>query len=289
MIKWLFSSALLINLFAWAWLSSDFYEKRERVMREEGLTGGAVVEIVLLSELDVLPANQLLSIKKLGPFGNVLAAPAGSPPVSSEGLQEGLVGASEFQMEGEGRESGLSALEDVLEEASLLEGASGEDFSCVALGYFDKKTDASRLVEKLKVAADVVARINSVNQSVRRYLVYIPPFSRRVDAEKKRSELRKRGIRSALYYAGELRNGLSLGLFGSRENADRSYEGLRAAGYEVLMREVVTGVVRYQIEIEGLVAAKLSQQFWNDIAERFPYVSRGESVCAEMSTVESSK
>ena len=148
------------------------------------------------------------------------------------------------------------------------------------LGFFNKKEDANSLLAELKEKTGVEGRIRKVVESVIRYLVYIPPFESQSIAKEKQMELGKAGVRSSLYYKGDLKNGLSLGYFGSRLNAERHYNNLQAAGYKVMREIVETPFDRYQIELLGQDDSKLSQFFWQDMAKAFPNVVREKGVCS---------
>jgi hypothetical protein len=148
------------------------------------------------------------------------------------------------------------------------------------LGPFDKEQDANELSKKLQDTVAVASTVNTVVEGLVRYLVYMPPFDARAMAKEKQAELREAGIRSSLYYKGDLKNGLSLGYFGSRQNAERRYKDLLAADYRVELKVVETKVNRYWIELQGRDDSRLSQRFWQDIAREFPNVTREEVKCS---------
>lgn len=93
---------------------------------------------------------------------------------------------------------------------------------CVELGPFANETQARNLVDGLvnnELSAKYEAR-NEIGRTV--FWVYLPPAETRTQAIQTLGDLRGRGIDSFLIeQVGDIRNGISLGVFNERESAFR--------------------------------------------------------------------
>jgi len=302
MIKWLLLSALTVNLLSFFWFSSQ----SKVLSGQEASTGlwqnELAGEVVLLSELEVFPSARQApaiedpvieggSVERSRQDGaDVRAITSPIEPLSAnvdaqidDDRFPGLV-ANQQAGERADLQEGLQVKDILSEQAPKLEALpspkSEPALQCVLVGRFDKEQDARGMLEKLQDTVGVAAKLNAVVEGLVRYLVYMPPFDSRVMAKERQEALKEAGIRSSLYYKGDLKNGLSLGYFGSRQNAERRYEDLVAAGYEVVLKVAETQITRYWLELQGRDDAKLSQQFWRDMAQTFPDAGREEVACS---------
>ncbi|MBQ0721477.1 MAG: SPOR domain-containing protein [Gammaproteobacteria bacterium] len=286
MIKWLMVCALSVNFLAFFWFASQ--DDMSLAQKGANFTSkaGQASEIVLLSELEIIPQARILSVIEavevegldelaLGPSPSTLAA-------DRIGAQT-IAGDSQFELDANEPVGGNSSFaEGALDKGVLSEHKPEPELLCVRFGRFDSEQDANDLLAELKQTVGVGAIANAVTEGLVRYLVYMPPFETRAMAKLKQSALQEEGFRSSLYYKGELKNGLSLGYFGSRSYADRRYGALVDAGHGVALKTVEMRVVRYWIVLEGREAAKLSRHFWRDTAERFPNMARSEVDCSSV-------
>jgi cell division septation protein DedD len=302
-IKWLVLIALVANVCVYFWFASP-----EKVLSGNELSvvnqqGGRVDEVVLLSELEVIPPARRPPGLELLVGGSQRSHTGLSSVVINKPLQEvtgsrDVDSSSSDYIVSRQTSGGNLPQEDLLGEKELrAKSLNSEIFAepliesepdpepeskqkCVTLGRFNKEQDANGLLQALKNEVDVTARLNKVVEGLVRYLVYMPPFENRAMAKEMQAELRRAGMISSIYYKGDLKNGLSLGYFGSRQNAKRHYENLLASGFSVKLEVVETEVSRYEIEFEGGSDSGLSQYFWQDLAEKFPDVSRREQACS---------
>lgn len=300
MIKWLLLSALAVNLSSFFWFTSQ-----GEVLSSQSVSIGLwqrdlAGEIVLLSELEVIPPTRSppvvegLLVENPLPESPDAIAVASIEPLSalgSVGLQVDVGSRPEFVAsqqvsEGDNLQKGALVKEALRDQKNGFEARPipipkpEPKLQCVTLGGFDKLQDANGLLEKLQDTVGVTSKVNAVAEGLVRYLVYMPPFDTRIMAKEEQAELRDAGIRSSLYYKGDLKNGLSLGYFGSNQNAERRYKALLVAGYRVELKAVETHVIRYWVELQSGDDSRLSQHFWRDIAEVYPYVAKTEVDCS---------
>jgi len=304
MIKWLLLSVLTANIVVFVWFGGRqeiVPRKVDQVSWQAEFEG----EIVLLSELEIISAIHSIastetpradelrsdeSEARASGEPSLLSGKVGWKAIAGAG-DAGIVGGREYSERDALHKVGLDNdiyLENVpqtetnpeLEPESSRIAQVGIGLHCVALGRFDKEQAANALLEKLQQAVGVIAKVKAVPEGVVRYLVYMPPYETRVMAKAQQAILKEDGVRSSLYYKGDLQNGLSLGYFGSRGNAERRYEALLAAGYGVALKTIESQVTRYWIELQRGGGEKLSRNFWRDMAEEFPNVKGQEVACS---------
>jgi len=139
------------------------------------------------------------------------------------------------------------------------------DFSgrCVLVGPFQDKQAVEQVVEGL-ARADVAPQTWEVIESeALDYLVYLPPQRNKQSARRLAKELYGNLVESYVFEEGELKNGLSLGLFISQENADHRIESLVQKGYNPLLkitgREKVISWIEFPVEFKRKLAEKFAQ------------------------------
>lgn len=107
--------------------------------------------------------------------------------------------------------------------------------ACVLVGEFETRDafkDARRWLRSR--GAEILQITTEWRETIKDYVVYIPPPKSRKSALRTMRELRSRGIRDvAVIPEGELRNAVSLGVYASRANAERRITSLQRLGYSV--------------------------------------------------------
>lgn len=320
MIKWLIVTALLVNGLAFYLLQSRGAADKSGVSTrlDSRLHGEPIAQIVLLAELKQLPLERQTIVVEHAPQEPIESAGSNLPvakfPLSEEAGQSVLDGDVEtvrlmtVEAASEPADVQPQALISELPVPQLpisrlpipklpiaqlpnpkspnakLPIAEkqdiAEEISCVTLGRFDNKKDALALLEKLQNSVGVLGVVKAIKEGLERFLVYLPPLVTQSAAKRQQSELLEKGFRSSLYYKGELKNGLSLGYFGSSANAHRRYQRLLAAGYEVVLKPMVVDVLRFNVVLKEGEADRLSALFWQDLAHKYPNVSTAPVVCA---------
>ena len=290
MIKWLLVSAFLVNLLVFYWFSSQSARNFENKSNWEEPSA----EIVLLSELKVIPPERALSVAaaEFKEGLEVVAKTYVEIDIEQSTVREswGNKGGSLSQNEGSGVKAepgekvslrGLVSELELRKEPKIASlGLESEaELPCVLLGRFDSERDAVGLSEKLEREVGVAAKLQMVVEGLDRYLIYIPPFETKIEAKLQQSILEKAGIKSSLYHKGRFKNGLSLGFFASKNNADQRYDSFLAAGYDVELNIIATQISRYWLELERHEQVKLSQLFWQDLAKEFPNVLSKPAEC----------
>lgn len=142
---------------------------------------------------------------------------------------------------------------------------------CLHLGGFENENEASLLEQRL-ISLDIPAKRTIMSsESSKDYWVYLPPFGSRDAALRQFRELQARGLDSYLITQGDLANGVSLGIFSSKDSADSLLERIRAMGYGAELRELIRERrdhwVYVSLQASGLVGDTLLGQLRRDFPE----------------------
>ena len=160
--------------------------------------------------------------------------------------------------------------------SSVLESA------CASAGGFNNP-HAVALAEHWLVSqgAQDIHMVREKRETIRSYRVYLPPLESRQNAARKVRELRGKGIRDvAIIMSGSLRNGVSLGVYENRSNADKRLGALGALGYSALLA-AITGTVEH-VTIEARVRGEFDtlRAAWES---RFPEHTIRSVACRQAS------
>ncbi len=121
--------------------------------------------------------------------------------------------------------------------------------SCLFLGGFQQGAEAQALEQRL-TALDVRAQVRTVDASAGLdFWVYLAPLASRQASLRQLKELQARRIDSYIITQGDLKNGISLGIFPRQDSAESVIRRLRDAGYEPLLRELPRAQRSYWVRI----------------------------------------
>lgn len=132
-----------------------------------------------------------------------------------------------------------------------------EPQTCIALGVFNNTEEGDFLVSALQQRG-MQARVELLQAGeTRNFRVYMPPFNADTAARQTLQALRDEGLDSFLITTGELRGGISLGLFSQETLALNLQEDLAARGYATSIQEVINTSNEIWVTIEGISQALL--------------------------------
>ena len=154
--------------------------------------------------------------------------------------------------------------------------------ACASAGGFSDP-HAVALAEQWLVSqgAQDIRLVRERRETISSYRVYLPPLESRESAARKVRELRGKGIRDvAVIMSGSLRNGVSLGVYENRSNADRRLGALGTLGYSALLA-ANTGAVEH-VTIEARVRGEFDRlrAAWKS---RFPEHTIRSVACRQVS------
>ena len=142
--------------------------------------------------------------------------------------------------------------QSVQPDTPLPEVALSQD-QCFRVGPFTSQTTlekASAKLQSLRLTSDsktVAAR------QIRAYRVYLGPFNKKVDVEKQRKQLKKKGIEEFYVIQDAAKEtSISLGLFSQQESANKFIDNLKNKEVEAESRQELRTIgERYWIELRA--------------------------------------
>jgi hypothetical protein len=247
-MRWIVISLLLFNLafFLKNWL--EFSHARSLAAMNAEVLGIAVGEmpgmrLTLLSERKstIMPREAALRQKLNG-----VLATENISEVKNDSIQV------------KGQDTPDAALAEMLNTESL------ESEACILLGPYSNNGSARELIGQL-----AALQIESKYASIRiagepDYWVYLIPEPTRELATVKLRELQEKKIDSFLIPQGDIANGISLGVFDRRENAEKHQQTILSLGYDAKLRSNPRNYLENWVVIYPSHAAKLT----SDVYER---------------------
>ena len=150
---------------------------------------------------------------------------------------------------------------------------------CLQLGGFDTQSDATQVQARLE-ALDIASTINvRKKQIVKNYGVYLEPYPNFQDAKNELAALNLKGVESFIYTEGDLKNGLSLGVYGKRENASSIFKKVEDLGYSPRIRETYQDVNTYFVILNAEGTSYFNLGIMDPIKTRYPQVESQKIDC----------
>ncbi|GAB4349485.1 MAG: hypothetical protein Kow006_11230 [Gammaproteobacteria bacterium] len=280
-MRWLVGILVLANLSLFLWKSGDEIQATRHT--EPPPTVPGVASLTLLSEL---PEGEPAEAK----------AAAETPPVTEQTVVAGgeeeasQAAAAETQPPGAQSEEAASAAEPREEESTPAEEAAAESPAaiaeapppepfCVRLGPFREEQPARSAIADLAASGVFATFVQEGESSPTRYIVYLPPAPSRKAALETLRELRRKKIDSFVFSSGELKNGISLGIFGQQGSAERLLKEMEGKGYRPRMLTRQGEQPRYWLTLGPKNAAKLSEELQAALQERYPEAGYNREAC----------
>lgn len=143
---------------------------------------------------------------------------------------------------------------------------------CLRIGPFADARAAKSTRSYLAGLGEVKDHKQTAEQRVG-YWVLVPPQPSRAAADAIAARLKAKGIKDYWVLSrGPVRNGISLGVFSQRENADTMLKEIRAKGFKVEMRDKTKRVEQLWLDYSGTKPVRDA-----DVASRAPAGVRVES------------
>ncbi|WP_344809858.1 SPOR domain-containing protein [Allohahella marinimesophila] len=151
--------------------------------------------------------------------------------------------------------------------------------TCIIVGPM---SDISLLDESVRLFDDFGVQVEKIlTQADARleYWVFIPPFESREAAENRIEELDSLGFDSFYISQGEVRGGISLGLFAARASADELVQRLNALGMTSKIKELQKPVSEYRLMTLVPVPPNTRKELLGLLAARDSSVEHKEIIC----------
>src|SRR5690606_2058873 len=107
-------------------------------------------------------------------------------------------------------------------------------------------------VEQRLLSLDIHSQIQSEDAAAGvDFWVYLPPLVSRQASLRLLRELQSRNIDSYIITAGDLTNGISLGIFSRKDSTESVINRLREVDYDALVRELPRVHRKYWVRVDG--------------------------------------
>lgn len=157
---------------------------------------------------------------------------------------------------------------------------------CWMLGPFTEQISAKQVLGRLE-GLDIYFRLKAVEvQGKPDYWVYIPPYLSRKLAMSALTELQIKKIDSFLISSGEFENGISLGLFSSKDRAEKLLEKRKAQDLAAKMAEKPRLYTEYWLISQEGEYEKFSEKLWQKIHASHQELERRKNFCNRLASLE---
>lgn len=132
---------------------------------------------------------------------------------------------------------------------------------CYQAGPFVSSKDRSSFASKMSAFGMTEESTWSGSEEAVRYWVYLPPMRSKAEARNVVSNLNRKGVKDvAVVSSGKFKNAISLGLFGSKENARERVALLQKHAYSPKISESSVSKTLYWISFKGEAELSSSRQ-----------------------------
>ena len=150
---------------------------------------------------------------------------------------------------------------------------------CQVLGPFLKMSNALAFSSELKVDGVISELLEKEVVIESKYWVYLSPMATKASALKKLKELQSKKIDSFLITRGELKNGISLGIFSSVDSANGLLARLGAAGIGALKKKTDKFEVQYWVRVEANSLSDEAKIRYQDKLQQHSEIKVAQSAC----------
>ena len=156
--------------------------------------------------------------------------------------------------------------------------------NCLTIGPFETPDLADQVQQRL-FSLGVSSREHAdSNNGDSDYWVHIPPLSDRNAAIRLLRELQGQKIDSFVITQGELKNGISLGLFSQEASANKVSRRLFDAGYETQIKALLKQPPAYWLHVMSGDAGNLTEEIQSVLAEEYNGLKILEKNCKSIAS-----
>jgi hypothetical protein len=110
-------------------------------------------------------------------------------------------------------------------------------------------------------------------------MVYVPPFVSAREATLELNVLRREDIESFIIPEGDLQNGISVGVFGTEQNALARSIQLENLGYQTGQYQYVVEETQYSVNLPLSESSLMASNYWVELELDFPLLTREQNSC----------
>ena len=159
---------------------------------------------------------------------------------------------------------------------------TADDTLCTLVGPFASLLRAEYFTERL-AALDVAANIKELTVNTgSNHWVYLKPEISRKEALRRLAELQKKGIDSYIIPTGNLANGISLGIYTSRERAVTMHDRAIEMGYKPEITDLPRQQQQIWVFLTANQASALDEEMWLNLLANENPIERRKNICSEL-------
>ena len=176
-------------------------------------------------------------------------------------------------------ESAAKVEEGIVEPVPVEQVPDEEARYCGTVGPLEEETDANALQEALtEREMDAVLRKESVRKTAG-FWVIITPYATQQEARAEESRLASKGVTDyRRFYRGEFKNGISLGIYSRRRNAEIRRAAIEAEGFSPVLVPRTRRITEFWLDFKAAPADKADNQNW--LAENHPKLNAKDQSCS---------
>lgn len=150
--------------------------------------------------------------------------------------------------------------------------------SCLLLGPVPEKVTARQLQERF-AAIDLKPDFRLLDVPVAPvHVIFLPPYAEETEARDVLRRLRAAGIDSFYIPDGDLKGGISLGVYSQLGSAEKIRDERRSQGYPAELRVVARARQEIWVSFEA-PGALADEAYWQSLSRDFPGLSRRPAAC----------
>ncbi len=159
------------------------------------------------------------------------------------------------------------------------------EIACFTVASFDSTDEASRFIADLGAIAYDARLSLSGDPLSSQYRVFIPPASSRgiatitLDSLSERLSAAEMEVETYLITRGTLENGIALGVFDERANAEAALNAVQGLGYAPQIEEIPRSTGEIQVSLQVLEGDVRENPAWLDSTVDWPDLTITENLC----------
>ena len=139
--------------------------------------------------------------------------------------------------------------------------------------------ELNEIIERLEAVDMDPYVVEEIVASPGPIMVYILPFSSFREASLELNVLRRENIDSFILPEGELQNGISVGVFGTQQNAQTRANQIQALGYQTGEYQYTVEQAQYAVHLPLQESVSLAANYWRELESDFPSMIREQNSC----------
>lgn len=155
---------------------------------------------------------------------------------------------------------------------------------CTLVGSFSSKEKAVSFVQKLSGLGATAKVKNLLVSSTVGYWLHLPPLSSRKELLRRLSELQRQGVDSYVIPDGDLKNGISLGMFSEKNRALSLKTTISDLGYEPEVAEVPREKREVWVFLLQGESAKIGDETWSELLSGKELLQKQQNLCSDVAS-----